>query len=257
MSTLDNAVDQLRLEITLSWHRAHLSGLSPATCDLPVEQSSVDRRSALLIVAEPVLAALAHQLGDDAAYCVVLADRHSRACGTASASFRVGSSAKKRRAPNSIATAHELRHGITVRGEEHYVEAFKPFSCYGQPIFHPATRRLEGVLDITCLSGDESPLLKPFLSRAVQEIGERLLAFSRHSQQRLLGAFQVASGRRDGRLAVGTGHGHRGGRVVEAGSADGGIARARHDRGEAGHPFGAVDGEFARYLHPSRRPQDG
>ncbi|WIX92412.1 hypothetical protein [Amycolatopsis sp. DG1A-15b] len=34
----------------------------------------------------------------------------------------------------------ELRAGrdISVRGEEHYLEAFRPFSCYGQPIFHPA-----------------------------------------------------------------------------------------------------------------------
>ncbi|MEV0053572.1 hypothetical protein AB0H34_24105 [Saccharopolyspora shandongensis] len=56
------------------------------------------------------------------------------------------------------------------------------------------------------MAGDESPLLKPFLGRVVQEIGERLLAASRHSQQRLLSAFQLASsGRRRAVVAYGDG----------------------------------------------------
>ncbi|MEV4732349.1 helix-turn-helix domain-containing protein [Saccharopolyspora sp. NPDC049426] len=220
MSVIDNDVDHqsaLRPEIALSWHRAQLSGLSPAAADLPVEQGAVDRRSALMVAAQPVLAELAQQL-DGASYCVVLADRQSRImeCTAGSTQLRERLAAlgvvrggvfrEETTGTNSIATAHELRQGITVRGYEHYLEAFKPYSCYGQPIFHPATRRLQGILDITCSAGDESPLLKPFLGRAVQEISERLLAAARYSQQRLLNAFQVAcSERRRAVVACGDG----------------------------------------------------
>ncbi len=98
---------------------------------------------------------------------------------------------------NSIATVYELRRGLAVHGDEHYLEAFKRFSCHGHPIPHPVTRRLEGVLDITCLAEDDSPLLGPFLARAASDIEQRLLRTARHAQQRMLAAFQAAAARRD------------------------------------------------------------
>ncbi|WP_420802577.1 aldehyde dehydrogenase family protein [Streptomyces cavernae] len=47
-----------------------------------------------------------------------------------------------------IATVYELRRGLAVHGDERYLEPFKRFSCYGHPITHPVTRRLEGVEEI-------------------------------------------------------------------------------------------------------------
>ncbi|MCT9081841.1 sigma-54-dependent Fis family transcriptional regulator [Streptomyces fulvoviolaceus] len=194
----------LRPEIAHSWWRSEMSGLTPAAPNLRVEPDAVDRRSRLAAAAEPVVAELAEQLGD-ADFCVLLADRESRIVD-----MPVGARALRDRleglgtvaggvfleettGTNSIATAHELRRGVAVHGEEHYLEPFKQFSCYGHPISHPVTRRLEGVLDITCLTRNDSPLLTPLIARAARDIEERLLQTTRHVEQRMLAAFQVAA----------------------------------------------------------------
>ena len=94
---------------------------------------------------------------------------------------------------NALGTAMEIREGIVINGEEHYVELFKRFSCYGQPIRHPLSRRIEGVLDITAICDDANPLLPALVARAVADIERRLLDGSRASERRLLDAFQAAS----------------------------------------------------------------
>lgn len=198
----------LRPEIALSWRRCRMSGLGPAAPDLRIEPDAVDRRSRLAAAARPVLEELAEQLGD-AAFCVILADRESRivdvpvgARGLRDRLEGLGAVAggvfmEETTGTNSIATVYELRRGFAVHGDEHYLEPFKRFSCYGHPVTHPVTRRLEGVLDITCLAEDDSPLLGPFLARAASDIEERLLRTARHAQQRMLAAFQAAAARRD------------------------------------------------------------
>ncbi|MER6077389.1 helix-turn-helix domain-containing protein [Streptomyces sp. NPDC001833] len=212
--TTDMAV---RPEIALSWHRSAMSGLTTSTPDIPVHPDAADRRSRLVVAAEPVLAEIADQLGDMAAFCVLLADRDARIVNVP-----VGAGSLRRRleglggvpgglfleettGTNAIATAHELRQGFAVHGEEHYVEPFKQLSCYGQPVIHPVTHRLEGVLDITCLSRDDSPLLGPFISRAARDIEENLLRTARRTEQRMLSAFQAAARRNRPVLVLGEG----------------------------------------------------
>lgn len=198
----------LRPEIASSWRRCRMSGLGPTAPDLRIEPDAVDRRSRLAAAARPVLEELAEQLGD-AAFCVILADRESRivdvpvgARGLRDRLEGLGAVAggvfmEETTGTNSIATVYELRRGFAVHGDEHYLDPFKRFSCYGHPVIHPVTRRLEGVLDITCLAEDDSPLLGPFLARAASDIEERLLRTARHAQQRMLAAFQAAATRRD------------------------------------------------------------
>ncbi|MFF8955091.1 sigma-54-dependent Fis family transcriptional regulator [Streptomyces sp. NPDC014894] len=207
-----------RPEIALSWQRSRMSGLSPCAPEVRVDPDAVDAGGRLATAARPVLAELAAHLGD-LAFCVVLADRSSRIVAPT-----VGGEGGLRRlleglgvvsggvfleettGTNSIATVHEVRRGLAVHGDEHYLEPFKRFSCYGHPIIHPVTRRLEGVLDITCLSRDDSPLLGPFLARAARDVEERLLRTARVAEQRLLAEFQTASaGRRGPVLVLGEG----------------------------------------------------
>lgn len=197
-------MEQLRPEIALSWRRVSLSGLGTAAAVSTVDEGAVDPASRLLIAARPVLADLAERL-DGASNCIILADRNARLVVPPSGDQKLRSRlagvgtvpgqrfAEETTGTNSIATAHELRAGIAVRGEEHYLEPFKAFSCYGHPIRNPLNRRLEGVLDITCLSRDDSPLLAPFLLRAVSDIEERLVTTARLSQQRMLAEFQMAT----------------------------------------------------------------
>ncbi|PRX47498.1 transcriptional regulator of acetoin/glycerol metabolism [Prauserella shujinwangii] len=212
MNLLDE--QRLRPEIAQSWRRSEASGLSPASPTDRLEVRDIDRRSRLLRAAAPVLDEMALHL-DGTGLCLILADRDSRIV-----SRRFGRHSVERvlddisavpgcqfteetSGTNSIATPFEVRRGVAVHGDEHYLEAFKRFTCYGHPIVHPATRRLEGVLDITGLVADTNPLLAPFLVRAVTDIEQRLLDGSKLAEQRLLAAFQSVQHRASAVLALG------------------------------------------------------
>lgn len=205
-----------RPTIALSWQRAAMSGLDPGAPvdNLTVEE--VDRRSRLMVAAQPVLDEATEEL-EGTGFSLILADRSARLvdirCGIGALRphlEKVGALPGSRfveetTGTNSIATTFELRQGVAVRGEEHFIEAFKKFSCYGHPVVHPVTHRVEGVLDITCLSEHDNPLLAPFIVRAARHIADRLLEGSRERDQRMLAAFQDAQLRDRSRPVVALG----------------------------------------------------
>jgi len=194
----------LRPEIALSWRRSSLSGLDPATPVAGSDSTDVARRSRLLDAAAPVLDRLADELAGTG-FCLMLADRDAVLVDLRSGTRRVRASVEAVGADvgrrftedtsgtNSIATSHELRAGFAVHGQEHYLEALKPFSCYGRPVLQPATHRTAGVLDITCLAAEDSALLGPYLHQAVHEIEARLLETAGAAERRALAAFRAAS----------------------------------------------------------------
>ncbi|MEV5301945.1 sigma-54-dependent Fis family transcriptional regulator [Amycolatopsis methanolica] len=194
----------LRPEIAKSWRRAELSGLRPDAAVDRLTVADIDRRSRLVLAAEPVLDQATRELAGTA-FSLILADRDAwivdRRFGERqleSTLDRLGVVPGRRfteenTGTNSIATVFELRQGLAVHGHEHFIDSFKPFACYGHPITHPVTRRLEGVLDITCPADHASPLLGPFLRRAVADIEQRLLEGSRAAEQRMLAAYQAAA----------------------------------------------------------------
>jgi sigma-54 dependent transcriptional regulator, acetoin dehydrogenase operon transcriptional activator AcoR len=192
--------------IATSWRRVAMSGLCPTATVDDAEIEEVDRRSRLMVAATPVLDEMAAEL-DGTAFAVMLADRNALLTD-----FRFGldrlrptlqevGTVEGRRfreettGTNSIATAFELRRGVAVRGEEHFIESLKGFSCYGQTILHPVTQRVEGVLDITCLVQDDNPLLAPFVIRSARQIGERLLEQACEAERRAFNSFQHAAAR--------------------------------------------------------------
>ncbi|MFE5909310.1 sigma-54-dependent Fis family transcriptional regulator [Streptomyces wedmorensis] len=195
---------RLRPQISQSWRRSLLSGLRPdASLDL-TPRDDFDRRGRLHIAAAPVLDQVAQEL-HGTGFGVLLADCRARIVarrfGDTSlesafdrAGVVVGSQfLEETTGTNSIATVFELRRGVTVLGEEHYIESLKTFSCYGHPLISRMTGRLEGVLDISCPAELSNPLLAPFLTRAAREIEQRLLHGAREAEQRLLSAYQNAS----------------------------------------------------------------
>ena len=203
-SAVDGVADDLRPIIATSWQRTSASGLDPGATVSPHLTTPIDPGSRLLRAAGPVLDQLADEL-QDAGYTVMLADRDARLvdirCGRRSlrpALEGVGavvgrSFTEATTGTNSIATAYELRRGVAVHGTEHYLETFKRFACYGTPIRDPISRRLAGVLDITCLAEDANDLLRPFLTRGVRDIESRLLEEAGRTQRQLLDAFQAAA----------------------------------------------------------------
>lgn len=196
-----------REPIAQSWHRVQRSGLAADATLGQAPTTAVDATSPLMLAAAPVLEQLEHRLGDTR-YSLLLADRDCRIvrrwCDDRRAESlfddlgaRTGASFREEVVgTNALGTAHELRAGVRVHAGEHYAHQLQPFSCYGHPIWHPVTRRLEGVLDITGLAADANPLLAPLIARAVEDIEQRLLDVTRTSERALLAAFQSASGRR-------------------------------------------------------------
>jgi transcriptional regulator of acetoin/glycerol metabolism len=106
---------------------------------------------------------------------------------------------------NSLATTYELRRAVAVHGDEHFIAQLHGFSCYGHPIIDPHTRRLEGVLSITCLAGERNPLLAPFVGNAAAEIEQLLLESRSPNERALLAALQreLGAGRDRPTLAIG------------------------------------------------------
>lgn len=202
-----------RPEIAAAWQRASLCGLRPDAPLGHLQRVAVDGKSRLLAAAEPVLDDVARQLAGTR-YCVLLAGRDARIVDRRfgqpqlvsildSISAAPGAQfIEELTGTNSIATVLELRSGMKVVGDEHYLDAMKPYCCYGHPIFNPVTRRLEGVLDITGYAEDVNDLLAPFLVRATHDIEQRLLAGARVAEQRLLALYQKASARSTGPVVV-------------------------------------------------------
>jgi sigma-54 dependent transcriptional regulator, acetoin dehydrogenase operon transcriptional activator AcoR len=190
--------------IETSWRRVAMTGLCPSAVVDDSDVEEVDRRSRLMVAAGPVLDEMAAEL-DDTGFAVILADRHAALTDLRYGQKRLASKLEaigaiegrifreEHTGTNSIGTAFELRKGLAVRGGEHYLESLKKFSCYGEPIVHPATQRVEGVLDITYLSEHDNPLLPPFVIRSARQIGERLLDQARDAEKRIFGVFQHAT----------------------------------------------------------------
>ena len=202
-----------RAEIRSSWLRCRRSGLRPEAEVQVSRLHDFDRRSRLLAAAAPVLDGLARHL-EDTGFALLLADSSGCLVDLRSGQPSVRTQIERSGAvigqlfcepatgTNAIATALEQRRGLFVRAGEHFLEGLKGYSCYGQPIFNRATRRLEGVLDISCAAIHDNDLLKPFVARAVSDVEDRLLETGRAAQKRVLDAFQEATARRPGLLLV-------------------------------------------------------
>jgi sigma-54 dependent transcriptional regulator, acetoin dehydrogenase operon transcriptional activator AcoR len=200
-----------------SWRRSQLSGLSPSSTVDALKADEYDTASRLLRAADPVLNKMAEAL-DGWDYCVMLADRDARIVATrwGRAHMRrvfelIGEALhgtlfrEETTGTNAIATTYELRRAVAVHGDEHFIGQLRGLSCYGQPIIDPYTRRLEGVLDVTCLAGEQNPLLAPYVSSATAEIEQRLLESRSQNERALLAALrrELGGGRDRPTIAIG------------------------------------------------------
>ncbi|NRI66454.1 Fis family transcriptional regulator [Rhodococcus sp. MS16] len=199
--------DPVRPEIALSWKRSRLSGVDPSAA-IAVDTADQDAESRLLRAATPVLDEVAQQLAGTG-FCVLLADRECRVVASVYSDRLVertierlgvinGSRFGEEHAgTNALGTPLEVGRAVVIHGEEHFLDSLKGLSCYGQPILHPVTRRVEGILDMTGIVSQANPLFAPFLARAAADIEKRLLEGSKASEQRLVDAFQRVSHQRN------------------------------------------------------------
>jgi transcriptional regulator of acetoin/glycerol metabolism len=80
----------------------------------------------------------------------------------------------------------EERRPFIVAGPEHYKDAFHHWTCVGAPVFHPISRQLEGIIDISCLYKDTNDLILPLVVDAVRHVEERLFLDASRAEQTLL-----------------------------------------------------------------------
>jgi sigma-54 dependent transcriptional regulator, acetoin dehydrogenase operon transcriptional activator AcoR len=190
----------LRPLIAASWQRSSACGIPPEQkSELPYDDD-FDNDSPLMRAARPVLDRLVTTLAD-APITVLLADGQARLVqrwvGEKSLYNALDQShvapgfgfAEEFAGTNGVGTVLEESKVVAVRGEEHYVEFLRHFSCVGVPIHHPITRGIEGILDITCLARDYNPLMPPLLVEAVKHIETRLTQMSSPSEVALLEEF--------------------------------------------------------------------
>ncbi|MCE0765691.1 hypothetical protein LWC35_22695 [Pseudonocardia kujensis] len=207
-SPVATATEELvRPEIAASWRRSLLSGVDPGR--MPTGPADPDRSGTprLLRAAEPVLDRLVAQLAGTTT-AVVLADAQAWILwrGAGRAALFAGLDAisaspgcclgEERVGTNGLGTVVEERRPTLIVGGEHYQDAMQDFTCVGVPVLDPLSRRLEGVLDLTCASRDTNELLLPLLTEAVREIEVRLREQATVHERALFEEFVARSRRR-------------------------------------------------------------
>ena len=191
--------DTPRPDVWESWRRSRALGVHPDRFDLPfMREPNTD--SPLSTAAAPVL----HQLTDDLAAQAVsviltsadgvvlhrvasdgtmmnLLDTVRLAPGYSYAEEFVGT--------NGIGTALESGRATFIRGDEHYVGTLGRLACAGSPIHDPVTRKIVGVVDLTCWAGQSDPLLFALAKSAGCQIEDQLSARAHESDTALVEAY--------------------------------------------------------------------
>jgi len=157
--------------IRYSWTRSRLAAAPMDRISVPYLAPDVSGER-LLTAARPVLDRFAQQLAGTRV-SLVLADPDGRVAGRWAADAaalrklsRVSIEegyvlAEDLAGTNGIGTALEELAPVVIFGAEHYTEPLQHLVCAGVPIRHPLTRRIEGVLDLACPTGDANGLLMP------------------------------------------------------------------------------------------------
>ena len=182
-----------------SWRRSQASRLDPDRVELPYVREP-DRDSRLVRAAAPVLQRVADDL---AAHTVgvlltstdgVVVERTAPEVSVLNAfdttSIAPGYSlAEDAAGTNGIGTALETGRPAFIRGGEHYIAMWFGFACAGSPIRDPITRRIIGVVNLSCLSVKSDPLLLALATSAAHQIEDRMRVVAHEGETALLEAY--------------------------------------------------------------------
>lgn len=209
--TLDTRSEHLVRPVVLeSWKRSRHFGASKSFGQLPFE-SPIVSDSVLLRAARPILSSLAEELGLSNASLLV-ADRHARILETWISNSdlkrrldRIGSApghsgAEEIVGTNGIGTPAADRAASMIVGAEHINDVLTDFACVGAPINNPITGRSQGVVTLTALVADASPILPSLINQAAREVGRQLVNLSSMRERVLFDSFLTAT--RNGRAVA-------------------------------------------------------
>jgi transcriptional regulator of acetoin/glycerol metabolism len=197
----------LRPEIASSWRRCIMNGIDPGqrpagTVEAVNPEAIITRASRMvmkqrsellqdtpvgLLVADRNATVVSHWFGQDR-LAGMLRDSGSEEGNVLEESV-VGT--------NGVGTALEEQKIVQIAGAEHFTDAFRGFSCVGIPLRHPISRRMLGVLNMTCRLEDANPLLLPFALETAHEIERQLYLGSSKNERLLLEQFLSMQRRND------------------------------------------------------------
>jgi transcriptional regulator of acetoin/glycerol metabolism len=186
-----------------SWSRSRLCGVPPDRREARFAGAVALSETRLAHTVGPVLEGVAHRLqGTDTA--VLLSDRTARILRRWTGDDRMATLmdrvhaaegfvlAEEQVGTNGVGTPLEAGEPVAVVGTAHYNEVFDEAACVGAPIRHPVTRRVEGVISLTCRTADASPLQLAIVLGAVQEAEQRLLEQATARERTLLASLLTA-----------------------------------------------------------------
>jgi sigma-54 dependent transcriptional regulator, acetoin dehydrogenase operon transcriptional activator AcoR len=198
-----SAAAELPRLILESWSRSRSCGVPPDRREARFAGALAPSETRLAHTVGPVLEGVARRLqGTDTA--VLLSDRTARILRRWTGDDRMATLmdrvhaaegfvlAEEQVGTNGVGTPLEAGEAVAVVGTAHYNEVFDEAACVGAPIRHPVTRRVEGVISLTCRTADASPLQLAIVLGAVQEAERRLLEQATAHERTLLASLLTA-----------------------------------------------------------------
>ncbi|AXT85652.1 transcriptional regulator [Aeromicrobium sp. A1-2] len=191
--------DAVPAVVAASWARSASAGVD-ATNAHAVFHEDLDVFSRLVRCSQPVIDRL-HDDTSGMSLSILLTDNKARVLSRYDSSARIGARlddvslapgfnyAEGAIGTNGIGTVFESGKPVTIVGPEHFNQQLQPFACSGSPIRDPLTGRVEGVLDISCLTEDSSPLMHSLVISAAHDIERNLLVDRSQCQQALFETF--------------------------------------------------------------------
>jgi transcriptional regulator of acetoin/glycerol metabolism len=182
-----------------SWKRSLRARVDPDAPVLPFV-SDLGGHSVLAEAATPVARSLLEEIADPSA-AIVLTNQEGCVLRRWLGSVELGSHfdssaggpgyvyAESVAGTNAIGTTLEDAHPVVISGHEFFASMFHSLAAVGAPILHPATGRVEGVLDLVCRIECRSPMMGPLIGRAARETAERLLSGYAAADRALLDGF--------------------------------------------------------------------
>lgn len=197
-----------------SWQRSRDLHVHPDRVELPYVREP-DTDTPLTHAAAPILRRIADDLSSQAV-SVVLTSADGLVLDRIAADSKIEhmlddvrlargySYAEQFVGTNGIGTTLETGRPSFIQGSEHYIGTLGRLACAGSPIRDPVTRRILGVVDLTCWAQHADPLLFVLAKSAGSQIEDRISAMNNETETALLDAYLKQSRRYPGGvLAIG------------------------------------------------------
>jgi transcriptional regulator of acetoin/glycerol metabolism len=185
--------------VAASWRRSRGAGAAADGGEVPFI-GDIDISSRLVRYSQPIIDRLIGAT-EDIPLSIALSDNKARVLTRVDTTRTIGllldgiflapgfDYAEGHIGTNGVGTALEAGRSVQIVGPEHFHERFQPYSCSGALIRDPMTGRIEGVLDLTCLTEHSTPMLHSIVRSAATDIEQSLLHDRSMRQQALFEAF--------------------------------------------------------------------